>query len=123
MNRIRAGFFSVVILDFGPSATLDRSIVHALESNYHYHLAAEVPYGPAAPWCGSTSRSSVSGQTYLALAARSSAPIRGLLTPVARPGPVLAPIVLAVLITGACTAFLTVSIRYTWRRGRASDDL
>src|SRR5487761_1642029 len=123
VNRIRAGFFSVVILDFGPSAALDRSIVHALESNYHYHLAAEVPYGPrgAVVWQYQPQqrfRSDISGPRGPVVA-----PIRGLLTPVARPGPVLGPIVLAVLITGACTAVLTVPIRYAWRRGRASDDL
>lgn len=123
LGRIREGFFSVVILDFGPTAALDASLTEALEHNYHYHLAAEVPYGrgEAAVWEYQPQRHFSSAVPGPRPPVRPAA--QGLLTPVARPGPVLGPIVLAATITGILTLVLTLCMRFAWRRRKASDDI
>jgi len=123
LKLIREGFFSMVILDFGPTASLDYSISQALERNYHYHLVARVPYYPsgAVVWQYRPERRFPPAKAGPGL--QSVSPIEGLLTPVARPSPILGPIVLAVTITGIFTLLFTVWVRYAWRRRKASDDL
>ncbi len=121
-SRIKRGFFSAVILDFGATRSADRTIVAALETNSHYHLVADVPYGTegAEIWQYRPRSNFVPTPTGTRLA---PVPLyQGVLTPVARPSPVLGPIVRSVITTGIVTLILMILIRCTWRRKKASDE-
>ena len=119
-NLIRTGFFSLVILDFGPSASLDAALTQALQRNYHYHLVAAVPYGRR----GAMVWEYRPQHHYPPVSPGGEAvpPAEGLLTPVARPSAILGPIVIAVTSTGLLTLLIAVWIRYGWRQRKASDE-
>lgn len=123
LDLIRKGYFSLIILDFGPTASLDGRITSALAANYHYHLAAAVPYGSrgATVWIYQPQRHLPPGA--LVPAAPAVPFVEGLLTPAAHPSPVLGPIFSAVSITGITTLALTIAIRFTWRRRKAPDEV
>jgi hypothetical protein len=120
-RRVTADYFSAVILDFQSTVWADRRIVAALEANPGYRLAANVPYGRtvAQIW---VRRPGLGRAPGLAARLRPVPFYRGVLTPVARPSPVLGGIVLAVELTGLATLLLTALIRCTWRRGKGINE-
>lgn len=122
-SRIRAGFFSLIILDFEITPELDRQILQAIELNPDYSLVAEIPYGPRgvqvweyrpqAHFTDWTSRADVTSSPFYV----------SVFAPAAQPGRLSGEIVAAVLIAGLLAIMILVLIRYTWRRRRAIDEL
>lgn len=123
VRRINHGYFSVIVLDFGPTARMDEDLVASLKRNPNYQLVADVPYGRrgAEVWAYRTQpRVSTSALSPPSVAVPI---VREVLNPVERPSRVLGPILLATEITGAIALILMLLIRYGWRRGKASQEL
>jgi multisubunit Na+/H+ antiporter MnhC subunit len=117
-SKISEGFFSVVVINLGGSdATFNQQLLHVVSQNNHYQLAAEVPYWRSQIWLYEPQEN-----IRYHLAAVASSPFGGLLTPVARPNPILGSVVLVVEISGAAALILMLAIRWTWRRGKASEE-
>jgi hypothetical protein len=114
---IDRGFFSVVVINLrGSDVPFNLHILPAVESNAHYRLAATVPYWHSQIWLYEPSKR----VTYHLLGA--ATPVRGLVAPVDRLNPLLGPITLAVEISGLAVVILAITIRFTWRRRKGSDE-
>jgi hypothetical protein len=121
-RSIKRGFFSAVVLLFGRRGAPDSTITQALKSNRHYHLLAETRYGRRGAVIWEYQPDSHFSAELPAFHAPSTPPLEGLLTPVARPSPILGPIVAAVGTAGVATVVFTICTRYLWRRRKASDE-
>jgi Dolichyl-phosphate-mannose-protein mannosyltransferase len=122
-NRIRAGYFSVVILGFSTAAALDYQILPTLVANQHYHLVAKVPYGghESKIWEYEPQKWFKAEQLGVRVRVGDS-PLGGLLTPAARLRPILGTISDIVSSTGIAAFLFTITVRFAWRRRKASDE-
>jgi hypothetical protein len=120
---IHKGFFSSVILLFGQTGGFDGDVTAALQANGHYHLDTLVRYGnrKAAVWVYRPQSRFLSQSAYPS--APQITPLQELVNPASRPRAILGPIAAGVGISGLLTVALMLSIRFGWRRGRASLEL
>jgi 4-amino-4-deoxy-L-arabinose transferase-like glycosyltransferase len=123
-DRVRAGYFSLIVLNFGSAATLDSYVLPALRANPHYHLQATVPYG------GHRSQIWIyrpqTGFRFESLGPHpvdNNSTLMTLLTPAARLRPILSVIEAGVEVSGMAVIVLTLLIRFAWRRGKAFDEI
>jgi hypothetical protein len=122
VDRIKTGYFSVVILDFEVTPPLDQRILAALYANLHYHLIAAVPYGPRGAQVWEYWPQQHFAPETLGSHARSAPFLEELLTPVAHPKPILGSVFLSISTAGLLTIALTVWMRWGWRRNKKSDE-
>lgn len=122
-DRVRSGYFSTVVLNYGAAAVFDSYVLPALKANPHYHLEATVPYG------GHHSQIWVyqpqAGFKFEKLGpppTDNDSVFLALLTPAARLRPILSVIEDAIVASGIGVVVLTLLIRFAWRRGKAYDE-
>jgi hypothetical protein len=122
-DRVRAGYFSVVILGFSAAANFDHQILPALATNRHYHLMTSVPYGghDSEVWEYEPQRR-FQDEELSPHMNKNDSPLGGLLTPPARLKPILGIITDIVALTGLAVLLFTIIVRLTWRRGKASHE-
>lgn len=124
LNLIREHFFSVIELDFGPSASLDTKLVPVLRQTEapYYRLVATVQYGPrgAEIWVLRGPHTRPSSRV---LPAAGIPVFEELLLPAVRTHAILQLVATVVEIAGAVTLAFTLAVRYGWRRNKASADL
>lgn len=122
LKLVQRHYFSAIVLDFGPTASLDKRLVVAMRKDGEYRLGAVVTYGTrrAVIWLSAFGKSG-SNLVYKPPAGETA--VRAFLTPVTHPSRILGYITIAIEISGAlCLAFIVV-VRYAWRRGKGSADL
>ena len=122
-DRVRAGYFSVVILGFSAAATFDHQVLPALAANRHYHLLTSVPYGghESEVWKYEPQRRFQS-ELLNPHVSKDESPLGSLLTPPARLKPILGTITDIVTLTGLAVLLFTIVVRLAWRRGKASHE-
>lgn len=123
-DRVRSGYFSVIVLNFGAAAVLDSYVLPALQANPHYQLQVTVPYGRrhSQIWVYHPQ----TGFRFEKLGpppANSDPTLIALLTPVTRLRPILGVIETAIAASGIAVVMLTLLIRFAWRRGKAYDEI
>jgi hypothetical protein len=123
-DRVRSGYFSMVVLNYGAAAVFDSYVIPALKANPHYHLQATVPYGEhhSQIWVYQP-QTSFKFEKLGPLPTNNDSVFLALLTPVARLRPILGVIEAAVLASGIGVVVLTLLIRFAWRRGKAYDEI
>ena len=124
VDRVKTGYFSVVVLNFGAAAMLDSHVLPALKANSHYHLQATIPHGRHASqiWVYQP-QESFKHEDLRPQVMGNDSPLVTLLTPVARLRPILLAIEAAVVISGIAVVILIFLIRFGWRRGKAYDEI
>jgi 4-amino-4-deoxy-L-arabinose transferase-like glycosyltransferase len=124
IDRIKEGYFSVVVLTFTSSVVLDHDIEPALAANSHYHLVAEVPFGKRYSQIWEYEPQRVFRSDHLGpLTAKPSSALSSLLMPPARLKPILGTITDVVVFTGIAILLFAILVRLAWRRGKASHEI
>jgi len=123
-DRVRSGYFSVVVLNHGAAGVFDSFVLPALKANTHYHLEATVPNGEhySQLWIyrpQTAFRSEKLGPSPV----KNDSPFLTLLAPTARLRPILSVIEAAVVASGVAVVVLVFLIRFSWRRGKACDEI
>jgi 4-amino-4-deoxy-L-arabinose transferase-like glycosyltransferase len=121
-QKISTGYFSVVVLNFSSAAVLDRYLIPALRNNPHYYLTALVPYGGRVSQIWAYEPQKNFSEKELAPTGGSGL-VMSLLHPVALLRPILGSVESAVIDSGAVVFLLIVLIRFSWRRGKACDEI
>lgn len=123
-DRVRSGYFSVVVLNYGAAAVLDSHVLPALKANPHYHLEATVPYaGHHSQIWVYQPQGKFSSESLAPPQVKNDSTLMTLLIPVARLRPILGVIEAAVAASGVAVLILMLLIRFAWRRGKACDDI
>jgi 4-amino-4-deoxy-L-arabinose transferase-like glycosyltransferase len=123
-DRVRLGYFSVVVLNHGAAGVFDSYILPALKDNMRYHLQATVPYGKrySQIWVYRPQTAFKPGK-FSPSPVKNDSPFLTLLTPVARLRSILSVIEAAVVASGVAVVGLMFLIRFAWRRGKAYDEI
>lgn len=124
VDRVRSGYFSMVILGFNSAAAFDHQILPALAANHHYRLVASIPYGghDSQVW-EYEPQSRFQAESFGPRVSRAQAPLGSVLTPPARLKPILGTITDIVTCTGIAILLFTIIVRLAWRRGKASHEI
>ncbi len=123
LRRIASGYFSLLVLNFTSGYTVDERLLPALEANTNYQLVAEVPYGRRDSQVWEYRLLNAVTTADLAPVSAPSTPLGSFLTPGAHTRPVLGTLGTSVIVSGLAVAFMTVLVRFGWRRGKASDEI
>jgi hypothetical protein len=123
VDRVRAGYFSVVILGFAAAAAFDHQVLPALAANPRYHLVASVPYGghDTEVW-EYKPQTRFRAERLAPAVSKAESPLGSLLTPPARLRPILGTITGIVTLTGIAVLLFAAAVRLAWRRGKASHE-
>lgn len=117
-SRIRQGFFSIVVTNLrGSQAPIARRLVPALIHSKLYRLGAVVQDWDSLIWL----RQPQVHVTYN-LPVTADTPLGGILTPAPRLHPLLGEVAETVTGSGIAVGFLTLLIRFTWRRRKDADE-
>lgn len=118
-DKIRHGFFQVVVINLeGSDVGFNQALLPVVMNSHRYVLQAVTGYWKSEIFI----RTQPQVLSYH-IRRPASSPLGGLLTPVAKPSPVLGAVIVAVELSGAAALVFTVTVRVAWRRNKASDEI